>query len=352
MSGGWIDDAGAARAASRAVHPRHGIHAPTRGTLARAPRSLRRTATTDMLRPDGLHGELVLVGRARDLWTDDRGDGRVLGEAGYEARVEFEAMRTLRELRTTPERVAAQKLLGARVTTGFRSQLDAALPGERDARSLLYLLLDDAPVATLVSGYAMGAGGVRHRAKPGQMLQHPDLCAGWRSGGTMLVGLAENGFVPTGTGPEAPPILRDGDPAAWHALAPLSAHGMRRHRRLDLVRIGEELVVDGFLRDLHVAADGFASIVHEYTVSAAVDARSFTFARITAEARVLPWVECNPAHASAARLAGQRVGDLRARVRTDFTGVTTCTHLNDTLRSLEDIERLAGVLARESARGS
>jgi hypothetical protein len=33
-------------------------------------------------------------------------------------------------------------------------------------------------------------------------------------------------------------------------------------------------------------------------------------------------------------------------VRAEFTGITTCTHLNDTLRSLEDVEALAPVLAR------
>jgi hypothetical protein len=31
-------------------------------------------------------------------------------------------------------------------------------------------------------------------------------------------------------------------------------------------------------------------------------------------------------------------------VRAELTGTTTCTHLNDTLRSLEDVEELAAVL--------
>ena len=38
------------------------------------------------------------------------------------------------------------------------------------------------------------------------------------------------------------------------------------------------------------------------------------------------------------RLADTPIADARARVRTDFVGVSTCTHLNDTLRSLADID--------------
>ena len=53
--------------ADRPLHPRRGVHAPTRSTPARAPRSLRRTATTDMLRPGGLLGELILVAPAHLL---------------------------------------------------------------------------------------------------------------------------------------------------------------------------------------------------------------------------------------------------------------------------------------------
>jgi Protein of unknown function (DUF2889) len=34
------------------------------------------------------------------------------------------------------------------------------------------------------------------------------------------------------------------------------------------------------------------------------------------------------------------LADVRNRVRTEFVGVTTCTHLNDTLRSLGDVGAL------------
>ena len=328
-----------------ALNPRHGIHAPTESTPARAPRSLRRTATTDMLRPDGLLGPLLLVGRARDLWTDARGAAQVLGESGYEARVAYLPQREIVQLVTEPALPAAQQLVGARATSGFRGALDAALPAERDAHSLLYLLLDDLPVAALVSGYAMSFG-IRVPMPAGyKMLQHPDLCAGWRTGGTILAEMERDGRVPVVTGPAALPLARAGDPLAWHALPQIPPNGMRRHRRLDLTP-GERLGADVLFRDSHVAPDGRETIVHEYTVTASVDPEALTFAQIEATAHALPWLECNPAAASASRLVGRPVRGLRPEVRAEFTGITTCTHLNDTLRSLEDIETLAAVLLR------
>jgi hypothetical protein len=104
---------------------------------------------------------------------------------------------------------------------------------------------------------------------------------------------------------------------------------------------GGALVADVFFRDSHVGEDGEETVVHEYTVRAAIDADSGRIVRVDAEARVLPWVECEAAPPSAQRLVGRTVDGLRPRVRAVLTGPSTCTHLNDTLRSLEDVVALA-----------
>jgi hypothetical protein len=79
-------------------------------------------------------------------------------------------------------------------------------------------------------------------------------------------------------------------------------------------------------------------------VRAAIDAAALRFEAIDARAHVLPFLECNDAATSARRLVGCAVGDLRPRVRTEFVGASTCTHLNDTLRSLDDVAALAASL--------
>jgi hypothetical protein len=62
---------------------------------------------------------------------------------------------------------------------------------------------------------------------------------------------------------------------------------------------------------------------------------------IDVDARAVPWSECPSAQHSVAALRGHRVGTLRDHVRSTFTGISTCTHLNDLLRSLDGVLALA-----------
>src|SRR5215218_10880606 len=71
------------------LDPRHGTHEPTTAIPPRAPGSVRRTTTVDMLRPHGMDAELVLVGRGRDLLTDHDGTTRVLDTAAVEATIDY-----------------------------------------------------------------------------------------------------------------------------------------------------------------------------------------------------------------------------------------------------------------------
>jgi hypothetical protein len=117
----------------------------------------------------------------------------------------------------------------------------------------------------------------------------------------------------------------------------LRPHGMRRYRRLDLV---PEDGFDAHFRDSHVDGDGVETIVHEYTVEGLVDVSTRTITSVTADVRVLPWQECPGAIGSAARVEGMTLSELRARIRSEFVGTSTCTHLNDTLRAIADLDVL------------
>jgi hypothetical protein len=350
---------------SPALHPRHGVHEPTAGTPARTPGSVRRTSTIDILRPDGLAGPLVLTGRARDLHTPRHGGPQLVANATAGAVIdEDRALRAvrpasarggsgLRSLVTDPDRPGLQALVGASVSSGFRRRLDEADPELAADHNLLYALLDDLPVATLISGHAVADGlrrgspaldeiglraghGAGHDAPLGSFGLMANICAGFAEGATLMVEFAERGRPPIVTGPVAPSVLNPTDPLAWHDLPALAPTAMRRHRRMDVT----PSTVDIFFRDSYVGLDGVETVIHEYTIAAEMDGE--TVAGVEATARVLPWVECPAALASAGRVIGQPVTGLRDFVRRHFTGPSTCTHLNDALRSLQDVPSLRG----------
>jgi Protein of unknown function (DUF2889) len=132
------------------------------------------------------------------------------------------------------------------------------------------------------------------------------------------------------------------DPHAWHALAPLPPESTRRRRRLDVLAPGPGGLhaIDAHFRDMHVDGEGRETVVHEYAAHGFVDARHRRIADLSAEALVLPWVECPAAVAGAERLQGTTFDDVRLRVRDELVGTASCTHLNDTLRSLADLDAL------------
>lgn len=341
-----------------------GPHDPEPATPARAPGSVRRTSSIDTTRPDGLRGPSVVNARARDLLTGRDGAATVIGEATLRARLG--AAGVLEEAESSPP-AALAGLLGSPVRAGFRALLAREVPEERDACTLLHLLLDDLPGATLVSGYApqrAGAlgdlvpraattegtgttgGSAADRGKALAAVFRADVCAGWAHEATLMSAIREQGEVPVPMGPPAPSLGDPSDPLAWHPVAALPPHGMRRCRRLDLVAPagGGGWLVDAHFRDTHVDDRGRETVLHEYTVSGEVDPVTGRVRSMAARARVLPWMECPGAVASAGRLAGMSVGELRERVRRELVGRTTCTHLNDTLRALADLSVLVGEL--------
>ncbi|WP_229713818.1 DUF2889 domain-containing protein [Streptomyces fuscichromogenes] len=330
----------------RELHPRHGTHEPTVGSPARSPGSIRRTTSIDMLRPDGLDGPLVLAGRGRDLLTAADGTARLVAKASCRAVVDYTGGWALRELTTEPARPQLAALIGGSASAGFRGRLNESDPSLAARYNLLHLLLDELPVVTLVSGHAVNAGRDGRVASPGRPTFRENQCAGFATGGTIMVELRRDGKTPVVTGPEAPRLSVVRDPLAWHGTEPLPPGAMRRVRRTD-VRPGLRAIVDGLFRDSYVLPDGTETVIHEYTLSAEVDTSAGSVVSCEATPRVLPWTECPVAAASATRLVGQPLADLRRRVRETFGGTDTCTHLNDMLRGLADVPALLSTLAAD-----
>ncbi|MFE9096763.1 DUF2889 domain-containing protein [Streptomyces sp. NPDC007264] len=306
---------------------------------------MRRTSSIDMLRPEGVLGHLLLRGAGRDLYTAPDGSTAVIGEAGAALEVAFLDGRKVTAVTAAPDVPGLDGLVGVPAASGFRRRVGELAPGEVAAGSLLHLLLDDVPGAALVSGYAVGAAGAGDPVGRAGYRQVADLCAGFRVGGTIMAEVAVGRRPPVVTGPCAPSLDRPDDPLTWHDLDPLPPHGMRRRRRLDVAG-GEVITVNSFFRDSHVSAEGLETVIHEYEVHATVRPDSWVVLEAVATARVLPWLECPAAVGSAGRLAGRSLVDVRDAVREEFRGISTCTHLNDQLRSLGDVMTLARALER------
>lgn len=286
---------------------------------------------------------VYLSGRARDLKTARDGTAAEVGRARLEATVEMIA-RVVQHLEVEPT-VANMHLVGAPAMSGFRAAVDKAAPDLRPGRDLRYTLLDDVPVATLISGHALSASGALGKGMKSGYLPLADQCAGFVTGGLLMTSF-QSGDPAVVTGPTAPPLEDAADPVAWHEMVPLPVHGMRRRRRLDVYQAsdGPEVLIDAMFRDSYVRTDSTETIIHEYTLDASVDPGTGIILSSKAVPRVLPWQECPGAVASATRITGMRLDELGFRVRQELSGTSTCTHLNDLLRSVADAAALIPLL--------
>lgn len=294
----------------------------------------RRTSTIDT-HPDGARGCTVEL-RARDAVAAAAGNFEVLDELRVAAHLTDQV---IDDIGSWPQDDRLDALRGCRVGAGFRSTLSKLLPGEAQRGTLLHLLLDDWVGAALVSGYGTQHTaivlGVEQKMPAGVADRMSGICAGFAPDASLIGYTRRHDVIPTGRGPQAPPL------AGLHDVEPLRARGMRRFRRLDM-RPADAGSVDfeAHFRDSHLDDDGVETIVHEYTVAGSVDTSSRIVTSVHAEVRVLPWQECPGAIGSAARIRGMTLGELRDRIRSEFVGTSTCTHLNDTLRAIADLDAL------------
>lgn len=302
----------------------------------------RRTSTIDT-HPDEAQGSRPGAARvdlrARDAVATEAGGIDVLGEVRLTARLADQVVGDIEPISSSPPVGRLDALRGCRVGPGFRSKVGQLFPGEVQRASLLHLLLDDWVGAALVSGYATQYTaivlGIEQKMPPGVADRMAGICAGFAPQASLIGYARQHDVIPTGRGPEAPAL--DG----LHDVEPLGARGMRRFRRLDMWPTDSgQVAFDAHFRDSHMDDDRVETIVHEYTVAGTVETATRTITSVSAEVRVLPWQECPGAIGSAARIEGMTLTELRGRVRGEFVGTSTCTHLNDTLRAIADLDAL------------
>jgi hypothetical protein len=302
------------------AHVAHFLAEPLTEVPTRRADSLRRTSSVDMVRRGD--GDLALLGLAHD---------DVGGSAACTALVAPD--RTLRSIDVSDELSGLSGLLGRLVGRGFRGAVDEVVePG-----TLASVLLCELPVAALLAGYgSLYTDEFPTPISDTYLAGLPvNVCAGWTEPGSMMRRIRGERTIPTPDGPTAPL----GIDAAWHPMAALAPGSMRRQRLIQ--RDGE--AVWAMFRDTYARPDGRVIVLHEYSLEATliggVGGRS-EVATCAATPRVLPWLECPQAAASAQRVEGHPVAGLRALVKDELVGTSICTHLNDLLASLSQADAL------------
>lgn len=291
----------------------------------RIPGSIRRSSHIGVQTPAD-QADIVVHGAVRDVLTDGAGQGRVVGEARLDCIVAPD--RSVTSITSNPVESALSQLVGRVAHRGWR----AAAREVVDADSLLSSLLDDVPIALLLSSYgALRLGSLDLPSVQPLMQRMRNMCAGWASDATPMR------IIDAGEPMPLPGVVRvpdhdESDPLATEPRLPLALGEVRRIRRLDVVP-GDTVQIHASFRDTWCDAEGVEGVLHEYVLTATLDADR-RVAAVEAEPRVLPYNECSLAAASPRRLIGQRVEDVAAEVKAT-ADTSTCTHLDDLLRSLD-----------------
>jgi hypothetical protein len=317
-----------------------GLHNPGPSLLTavpqRAPKSARRTSTTDIHHVNGGVDSLALAGRARDIVTAPDGAAAVRRVALLATRVGVAGKVTALRAHPDGERVAA--LVGRPARTGFRTGVRAAVPEHARSVTPLNQLLNEVPVAVLLSGFTAPERRSERKSSAGM---RADVCVGWRNDGPAMEELRRTGQLPVESGPPAPSLEVSDDRFAWHTVPPLPPGAMRRRRLLDVVP-GPPIEAYSMFRDTYVDPDGTERVLHEYTLSALFD-EDFLVEGIDACPGALPFAQCPAAAASARHSIGHRAESLADVVDRDLWGPSTCTHLNDLLRTLVAVPGLVAL---------
>ena len=314
--------------------------------------SIRRTASIDVSWPDGVNGDRLFQGRARDYLTPaSGGPGRVLDGASMEATIDFEKL--IKAISAYPEPAALQSVVGQRGGNHLRMVMREQLPELLTTGAPLYLLLDDISGVALVSAWAFAqwdpewSKTIRERIPKDQMdkmmAQREGVCWGLKPGNSGLQFSEEPSDVGTA---DAKELRNPADPEGWHEFPVIIGPSFRRARRIDVTRDDEAglIRIDAAFQDSSPTPAGGRAAIHEYRLAATADADTLEILTLEPEARILPFSECPGAVHNTQRLIGARISDIRNEVLAQLRGPLGCTHLNDALRALAEVPKLAGYL--------
>jgi hypothetical protein len=335
------------------------LPSPPRSTANPAPsrpgNSVRRTSSIDVSWPDGEDGGRLFVGRVRDYLTPAAGAlGKVLDEAEFRARLTDD--KTITAITAEPAFAGVERLVGMRGGNHLRLFIKETMPDLIADGAPIYLALDDISGTALVSAFAFShwhgdfMDRMRSHIPPEElakmMTDRINVCWGLQAGNSGVSGEGPRRDVAQA---KAGDVRNPGDPQGWHPLHDPEGPHFRRARRIDVTR-GDALIrIDAAFQDSVAIKDGGRGAIHEYNLTVTADADTLEILTLEPEARILPFSECPGAIHNAKRLIGSRISDVRESVLAQLRGPEGCTHLNDALRALAEVPKLAGYLETEVA---
>lgn len=316
--------------------------------------SLRRTSSIDVSWPDGIHGNRLLIGAARDYLTPPNGSaGTVVAEAAMTAELAFD--RSIVAISADPAPEGLQQLVGERGGGHLRLVAAERLPALAASGDPLYLLIDDISGTSLVSTWAWSQWDqswlerLRERAAPPQPKMMDDrggVCWGLKPGSSWLAIGRRSASEDAAEGGD---LRHPGDPEGWHEFPAVEGVSMRRARRIDVWRGPQAIHIDAAFQDSATRISGGRAALHEYRISAIADPATLELLSLVPEPRVLPFPECPGAVRNALALVGTPLPRIREAVLAELRGPAGCTHLNDALRALADVPLLIARLGPAAA---
>jgi hypothetical protein len=238
----------------------------------------------------------------------------------------------------------------------LRLFIKESMPSLIESGAPIYLALDDISGTALVSAFAASHWNgdfmdrMRSRISPEElarmMSDRVNVCWGLQEGNSGVSGEGPRRDV---AGARAGDVRNPADPQGWHELHDPEGPHFRRARRIDVTRDGELIRIDAAFQDSVAIKAGGRGAIHEYNLAVTANAETLEILTLEPEARILPFSECPGAIHNARRLIGSRISDVRESVLAQLRGPEGCTHLNDALRALAEVPKLAGYLETEVA---
>ena len=315
----------------------------------RRARSLRRTSSLQSFWPGGVRGSVAFVGRGRDLYTDLEGVApRVWGEDQVEISLTLD--KRIERIEASRHQARLVNCAGKRPGAELRKQMSEDIADDVAQSTILHRLLDDLGGATFLAPGAWLAwlpGGAKEfeAILGGQSKLHRSvegLCISYTPGSPSMTKEGRSNQE-IAVHPHGPLPFRADDPFAWHELAHIEGPNLWRIRQMDLWLDNGVLHASAGFQDSAALPNrpDQRAVFHEYRLTAVIDPDDFVLRDIDVTPGILPFRTCLAAPDTAKSLIGKPVSDFRRIVPAALPGIAGCTHLNEALRALQDLESMA-----------